>query len=295
MTDAGWRAALAVLRRLPQAALSRAFGRLADLPIPRPARRPVLGAFARAAGIDLSEVPRPLADYPTLDAFFTRELPAGARAWPREDRLLCSPVDGVAGQSGRVEGGSLVQAKGIEYGVAELLDDEAAAARFQDGTFATLYLSPRHYHRIHSPCRGAIAEARHVPGALLPVNAPAVASIPRLFARNERLICYVDGVAGRVAVVAVGAFNVGRIGAAFDPGWTTNRRGASAEGRTYDPPKPVAQGDEIMTFHLGSTVVLLFEPGVDLRAPRPGTEVRLGDGVGALRATDDRRPTTDDR
>jgi phosphatidylserine decarboxylase len=268
-----------VLRRLPQATMSRAFGRVADLPIPRPARPAVLQAFARAARIDVSEVARPLTDYPTLDAFFTRALPEGARRWPRDHRLLCSPVDGVAGQSGRIDAGRLVQAKGIDYTAAELLDDETGGARFRGGGFVTLYLSPRHYHRIHSPCQGAIPEARHVPGALLPVNGPAVRSVPRLFALNERMICFVDGPVGRVAVVAVGAFNVGRISAAFDPGWTTNRRGAGPERRTYDPLVSVARGDEIMTFHLGSTVVLLFEPGVDLRAPRPGAEVRLGDVV----------------
>jgi len=279
VTDAGWRAALAVLRRLPQAALSRAFGRLADLPIPRPTRPTVLRAFARATGIDLSEVPRPLAEYPTLDAFFTRALPQGARPWPRDDRVLCSPVDGIAGESGRIEHGRLLQAKGIAYTTAELLDDDAQAARFAGGAFITLYLSPRHYHRIHSPCRGAIAEARHAPGALLPVNPPAVRSIPRLFARNERLICYVDGPAGRVAVVAVGAFNVGRISAAFDPGWTTNRRGAPPEPRRYEPSVPVARGGEIMTFHLGSTVVLLFGPGLEPAVSRAGAEVRLGEVI----------------
>lgn len=259
--------------------MSRAFGRLADLPIPRPARPAVLGTFARATGIDLAGLARPLADYPTLDAFFTRTLPEGARRWPRDDRLYASPVDGVAGESGRIVDNRLVQAKGIEYTVAELLHDEAGAASFGGGAFVTLYLSPRHYHRIHTPCRGAIGEASHLPGALLPVNAPAVRSIPRLFARNERLICFVDGPAGRVAVVAVGAFNVGRISAAFDPGWVTNRRGAGPERRTYDPVVPVAQGNEIMTFHLGSTVILLFGPGVDVRTPRVGADVRLGDVV----------------
>jgi phosphatidylserine decarboxylase len=287
VTDAGWRAALVVLRRLPQATMSRAFGRLADLPIPRPARRAVLGAFARALGIDLSEVARPLGDYPSLDAFFTRQLREGTRRWPPENRVFGSPVDGIAGESGRIEAGRLVQAKGIRYSVAELLDDEAQAARFQGGAFATFYLSPRHYHRIHTPCRGVIAEAHHVPGALLPVNPPSVRSVPGLFARNERLICFVDGLAGRVAVAAVGAFNVGRISAAFDPGWTTNRRGAGPERRTYEPPVPVAAGQEIMTFHLGSTVVLLFGPGVELRSTVVGAEVRLGDAVA--------RSTIDDR
>ncbi len=286
------RAVLAALRRLPQGALSRVFGRAADVPLPRPLRRPVLGAFARAVGADPGEAELPLEEYGSLNRFFTRRLREGARAWPDDPRVAASPVDGAAGQVGRVEGGRAIQAKGRWYSVGELLDDAAEGERFDGGAFATLYLSPRDYHRIHAPCAGEIRLARHVPGALLPVNAPAVAHLPELFARNERLVCYVDGPLGRVAVVAVGAYNVGRISAAFDPAWNappgrsewvTNRAGvASAETRRYDPPVRVARGDEIMTFHLGSTVVLLFEPGrvelsVGLEAGKP---VRLGMEIG---------------
>jgi phosphatidylserine decarboxylase len=195
-------------------------------------------------------------------------------------------VDGVAGQVGRVHAGRLVQAKGRTYSLAELLDEPDQWERFDGGAFATLYLSPRDYHRIHAPCGGTISRARHVPGALMPVNLPAVAHVPDLFARNERLLCYIDGPLGRVAVVAVGAYNVGRISAAFDPEWNappgrsewvTNRKGVAAESKAYDPPVPIEQGDEIMTFYLGSTVVLVFEPGVEL-APElgPGSPVRLG-------------------
>jgi phosphatidylserine decarboxylase len=136
-----------------------------------------------------------------------------------------------------------------------------------------------------------VPRARHVPGALLPVNAPAVAHLPDLFARNERLLAYIDGPLGRVAMVAVGAYNVGRISAAFDPAWNapagssswvTNRRGLAAATKTYDPPIPIAQGDEFMTFHLGSTVVLVFEPGrVQLaEGSVAGAPVRLGSAIG---------------
>ncbi|HEX2090945.1 MAG TPA: archaetidylserine decarboxylase [Longimicrobiaceae bacterium] len=285
------RAMLAVLRRLPQGALSRAFGQVADLPLPRPLRRPVLGAFARGVGADLSEAELPLEEYGSLNRFFTRRLREGVRSWPDDPRVAASPVDGVTGQVGTVAGGRAIQAKGRWYSVGELLDDEGEGERFEGGAFVTLYLSPRDYHRIHAPCAGAIPRARHVPGALLPVNAPAVAHLPGLFARNERLVCYLDGAMGRVAVVAVGAYNVGRISAAFDPAWNappggsawvTNRRGAVAETRGYDPPVPVRQGDEIMTFHLGSTVVLLFEPGRVALEPglAAGTAVRLGTVLG---------------
>ncbi|HEX5725680.1 MAG TPA: phosphatidylserine decarboxylase, partial [Longimicrobiaceae bacterium] len=136
-------------------------------------------------------------------------------------------------------------------------------------------------------CGGEIPRARHVPGSLLPVNAPAVAHVPELFARNERLACYLDGPLGRVAVVAVGAYNVGRISAAFDAewnappdgsSWVTNRRGVPAATKVYRPPVPVRQGDELMTFHMGSTVVLVFEPGRAelVEGLAVGAPVRLG-------------------
>lgn len=286
----GWRLTLALLARLPERALSRSFGRLADLPLPPRLRPAVLGAFARGVGIDLSEAELPLADYPSLNAFFVRRLRAGLRRWPEDDHVLASPVDGIVGGFGRVEHGFAIQAKGHAYPVAELLRDPEEAARYEGGAFLTIYLSPRHYHRIHTPISGTIHRAIHVPGDLLPVNAPAVMHVPGLFARNERLLCYVDGPAGRVAVVAVGAYNVGRISAAFDPvwsgtgkeAWVTNRREPAPLERRYDPPITIAREDEIMAFHLGSTIVMLMEPGVDLRPDlAPGADVRVGEPISA--------------
>ncbi|HEY0014907.1 MAG TPA: archaetidylserine decarboxylase [Longimicrobium sp.] len=286
-----WRAALSLLKRLPQGAFSRGFGRLADAPIPPALRPAVLGAFARAVGADPSEAELPLEAYPTLNRFFTRKLKDGARSWPADPATVASPVDGAVGQLGTVREGRLIQAKGRLYEVGQLLEDDAATARYEGGAFITLYLSPKDYHRIHAPVAGEIRQARHVPGALLPVNAAAVAHMPELFARNERLMAHIDGPLGRVAVVAVGAYNVGRISAAFDAGWNaapgasawvTNRRGLQSAARTYDPPIPVARGDEIMTFHLGSTVVLVFEPGRVALLPsiNPGDPVRLGMPIG---------------
>jgi phosphatidylserine decarboxylase len=194
-------------------------------------------------------------------------------------------VDGVIGQVGYIRGGELLQAKGRRYTAAALLADEQAAARFAAGTYITIYLSPRHYHRIHAPCGGAVVAARHVPGALLPVNEPAVQHVAGLFPRNERLVAYIDGPLGRTAVVAVGAYNVGRISAVFDAdwreaGWVTNRRGARGGARRYDPPVAVAKGEEIMAFHLGSTIVLLVESELRLApATEAGREVRLGEDI----------------
>jgi phosphatidylserine decarboxylase len=277
-----WRAALALLRRLPQAAMSRSLGRLADTPLHPRLREPVVGAFARAVGIDVTEAERPIAEYPSINAFFVRRLRPGVRSWPLDDDTAAAPVDGIVGQHGVIREGRLIQAKGRHYSAADLLADTGAAGRYEGGTFITIYLSPRHYHRIHAPCGGAIPVAQHVPGALLPVNAAAVLHVPDLFPRNERVICTIDSPLGAVAVAAVGAYNVGRISTAFDPDWAgagrsvANRRGVGASVRRYDPAIPIRQGDEIMAFHLGSTVVLLFEKGPRLVAPPPGSEVALG-------------------
>lgn len=280
-----------MLSRLPQGALSRGFGRLADLPMPAPLRPALFGAFARAVGVDLTEVEHPLERYGTLNEFFVRRLRPGVRNWPNDQGALASPVDGATGQVGRIRSGRVLQAKGRWYSIAELIGDALEAERYEGGSFVTLYLSPRDYHRIHAPCDGAIAYARHIPGALLPVNAAAVAHVPDLFPRNERLLCAIDGPLGRVTVVAVGAYNVGRISAAFDPDWragegetrwVTNRRDGQPARHSYDPPIPVSQGDELMAFHLGSTVVLLLEPErVELRNGLvPDQGVRLGEVLG---------------
>jgi phosphatidylserine decarboxylase len=283
-------------------------GRLADVPVPRPLRRPVWGAVSRVLGMDLTEARYPVTEYRSLDELFVRPLRVGARRWPAGVDVAASPVDGVVGAFGRVDSGELLQAKGRRYTVAELLDDTEQAERFRDGAYLTLYLAPRHYHRIHAPVAGQVAWARHIPGRLLPVNQRAVGRIDRLFPRNERLVAVIEpsgpaepeepgvgighgpGAApsldpvshgpGAVAVVAVGAFNVGRITADFDTGLLTNRRGAVPTTHEYDPPLAVGRGDGIMAFHLGSTVVLLFERPVSMEPGlQPGAEIRLGDAL----------------
>lgn len=277
-----WRAILAALRRLPQAGMSRGFGRLADVQIPPALRGTIIGGFARLLGIDTNEAEHPVTAYRSINEYFVRHLKPGVRAWPVQPNLVASPVDGIIGQSGAIHNGRLLQAKGRWYTAAALLDDAEEAARFDGGVFITIYLSPRHYHRIHTPIAGTIDKASHVPGALLPVNEAAVLHIEDLFARNERLICYITGAVGRVAVAAIGAYNVGRISAAFDAAWrdtswVTNIRHSKRESKRYDPPRQVATGDEIMAFHLGSTVVLMFEPGrVRLEKHEPGADVRVG-------------------
>lgn len=279
-----WRATLAVMRLLPQGLLSRAAGALADLPIPGFLRRPVLGGFARSVGIDLSEASRPLESYGSVNDLFVRRLREGVRSFPPGADRIASPVDGVVGQFGRIEAGRAVQAKGRDYAVADLIGDPDRVAPLEGGTFLTIYLSPRHYHRIHTPLPGTVVEARHVPGRLFPVNLPAVASVDQLFVVNERLVVHLDAEPGPVSVVAVGAYNVGRISAAFDPAWSgeagtsvTNRGTPPPAHRRYTPGIDVARGEEIMAFHLGSTVVLLIPPTLHpAEHLASGLEVKVG-------------------
>lgn len=266
---------------MPTALASRFTGRLARLPLPGPLRRPVLGGVAWLLGMDLSEAADPIGRFRSLDELFIRRLRDDARSWPEDPVVPASPVDGVVGQSGGITGGRLLQAKGRAYSAADLLDDDDLAARFDGGTFITLYLAPHHYHRIHAPVAGRVGRARHVPGRLLPVNAPAVRLVDRLFPRNERLTVLIERDAGAVAVVAVGAFNVGRITADFDESLVTNRRGARAETRIYHPAIEVGRGDPLLAFHMGSTVVLLFERPLRLDgAVEAGRDILLGAPLG---------------
>jgi len=284
-----WRVVIALLRILPQGALSRGWGWLAERQFPGWMQRRVNGGFARLMGVNVEEAEGTPADYASLSDFFVRCLRDGLRAWPEDAGVPGSPVDGVVGSFGRLEAGTALQAKGVGYEVGELLADEAATGRFASGYFITIYLSPRHYHRIHAPLGGELTEARAVPGRLLPVNRAAVQSVVDLFPRNERLVVLVESGSIETALVAIGAYNVGRISADFDPSWNaargggvTNRPGGRGiEVRSYDPPLPVTRGQDVMAFHLGSTIVLLIDgAGGELPpfhpALREGAEILLG-------------------
>ncbi|MEX2295409.1 MAG: archaetidylserine decarboxylase [Gemmatimonadota bacterium] len=285
-----WRLFLGFLARLPQGILSRAWGRFAELSFPPPVQRAVNRTFARLTGVNISESELLPSEYPTLSNFFSRALRAGARQWPNAPAMPASPVDGILGAFGVLDRGVAIQAKGLTYPVGDLLAETGAGDFFVSGLFFTIYLAPRHYHRIHAPVEGRIREARAVPGRLLPVNVAATRSIEALFPRNERLVVLMDAPRARLALVAVGAFNVGRISAAFDPGWngpqgrgvTNRRKSGDLEARRYDPPLRIVRGQEVMAFHFGSTVVLLLESvgPACLPAPHPdlreGMEIRVG-------------------
>jgi phosphatidylserine decarboxylase len=273
---------ISALRLVPENALSRLVGALTRWRAPAPVRHAAMRAFARRYGIDLSECPG-LEGYRSFGEFFARPLRPGLRPIAPGDRVVASPVDGAVSEAGVATKGRLVQAKGIDYPAAALLGDAELAARFEDGAYATIYLSPRDYHRIHFPLGGAIVGWRYVPGRLWPVNPASVRTVPGLFAVNERLVTVLDTPLGRCAVVAVGATIVGRVHAYYDPTVPlTNQRRAPVRRRDYETPIPVEKGGELGAFEMGSTVILLFERGRVRLDPRlaPGARVRVGEPIG---------------
>ncbi len=276
------RALVAALRVVPKNALSRVVGGLTRARAPRAVRVAAMRAFAARYGIDLSECGE-LEAFRTFGEFFARPLRPGLRPIAPGEDVLVSPVDGVVSQAGRADGGRIVQAKGLDYSLDALLADPAAAARFRGGAFATLYLSPRDYHRIHFPIGGRITGYRYVPGRLWPVNAASVQGVPGLFTVNERLATLLETPLGACAVVAVGATIVGRIRAYYDPTVpVSNLPRAHPVSRDYPTPIPVEKGQELGAFEMGSTVILLLEPGrAALRDGLvAGARVRVGEPIG---------------
>jgi phosphatidylserine decarboxylase len=214
-----------------------------------------------------------------LGEFFTRPLKEGSR--PVGDGVV-SPVDGVVIEHGPIEEGRLLQVKGRTYSVHRLLTQAVDSERYRDGYFATIYLAPHNYHRIHSPVDGEVREAVLVPGTLWPVNSWSVNNIDGLFTVNERVITQIATSTGEVSVVAVGAFNVGSISVTFDPELRSNSHVRSITRRCYSPARAVKKGEHIGTFHLGSTVVLLFDRQTVAAGALVGIErgeVRMGQSL----------------
>ena len=226
-------------------------------------------------------------NYPSFNEFFTRALKVDARPMAKAD-LVC-PVDGAISQFGTIRQGDIFQAKGHRYSALALLSGDAdLAARFDDGFFATLYLSPRDYHRIHMPCTGRLTRMIHVPGALFSVNPVTALGVPGLFARNERVVCVFESARGPFVLVLVGATIVGSMATVWHGVVNPPRPGKLREWRYAEGKVELEQGQEMGRFLLGSTVVLLFPPGrtrfnADWAA---GGAVRLGE---KMAERDDRR------
>ncbi|MAY11244.1 MAG: phosphatidylserine decarboxylase [Alcanivorax sp.] len=277
---------VAVQYCLPQHLLSRLVGWVARSEIPW-IKTTFINTFIRRFGVDLSEAEIEDPDrFENFNAFFTRALKDGARPIAEDRDALASPADGTVSQRGRLRGGDLFQAKGRHYSAFELLGgDGALAGEFSNGEFATVYLSPKDYHRVHMPCTGTLRETLYVPGRLFSVNQATTERVPRLFARNERLVCVFDTERGPMAVVMVGAMIVAGIDTVF-AGQVTPRA-TDVTRRDYRDPAPVVleKGAELGRFLLGSTVILLFPEGAATfdDAALPGDTVHMGQPFGRFR------------
>lgn len=245
------------LYALPHHAISRVVYKLTR--IESSLVTPAIKAFSKAFGVNLEEAQNSdPASYASFNAFFTREIKSELR--PIADAVIVSPVDGTVSQSGPIREGKIFQAKGQDYTVQELLacsNDEAQ--RFAQGQFATIYLSPKDYHRMHMPFKGDLCEQVHIPGRLFSVAPHTVKTVPRIFARNERVVANFDTEFGRMAMVLVGAINVAAIETVWD-GLVTPPKGKAISRKNYQTGDVVLdKGQEMGRFNMGSTVIIVME------------------------------------
>lgn len=279
------RAGAQCVRIVPRAAVTRAMGWLSERPIPGPLRAPVLGGLARFFGMDVTEAEYPLERYGSFQELFCRRLAAGSRPCLGSDGAIVSPVDGRFVCSGTVDSDATFMVKGLSYGLRTLLGGGPVEAEpFIGGTYGVFYLSPKDYHRMHSPVTGRVVRYRWQVGELWPVNA-LVPYLPDVYCDNERIITWIDTTAGQVAMVKVAAMGVGYISLSYlgEPPGVRLPQDARARSRVFDPrdAPEVRMGDEIASFGMGSTVLLLFEPGrwrLDLSGD--GQVVRVGERIG---------------
>lgn len=271
---------------LPHHLLSRLTGKFAASEIGWLKNLMIL-RFIAAYGVNMQEAAEPdPRKYPSFNAFFTRALKPGARVLASASDAVLSPADGTISALGPIADDAVFQAKGHSYSLTTLLGGDAArAAPFRNGSFATVYLSPRDYHRVHIPLGGTLREMIYVPGELFSVNQVTAENVPELFARNERAVCMFDTEVGPMAVVLVGAMIV----AGIETVWAGSVAPAPhvlrvTDYRNAQPPVHLHRGDELGRFLLGSTAIVLFGPGVatwraDLMS---GSPVRMGEQIGTL-------------
>ena len=272
---------LAMQRALPQHLLSRLAGGLAEARIPW-VRRLLIRAAMRRFRIDLTEAAEPDCErYASFNDFFTRALKTGARPLQGDGRTLVSPADGVISEAGRIEGDSLLQAKDSTFTLAALLGESGARmAGLRDGCFATIYLSPRDYHRVHMPLPGTLVATRYIPGRLFSVNLRTAHALPNLYAGNERLVCWFDTPAGLIAVILVGALLV----AGIDTVWQGRYLPGTLREDNFEKGQvELARGSEIGRFRFGSTVIVLAPPDMELTVATSGLTVRMGEELARLR------------
>jgi phosphatidylserine decarboxylase len=256
-------------------------GRGARARVPTPLRTSAYRAFARATGANLGEAELDLRSYVNFGDLFARRLRPGARPIDDNESAVIAPCDGTLAAHGIAANGELIQAKGLNYRLEDLVVDPEMARRLVDGPYATIYLSPRDYHRVHAPVDARLVAYDYVPGELWPVNPRVAARREGLFVKNERVVIWLDAPRlGTVAVVMVGAAGVGNIRLVHASDSVHWRH--AGERRRIELDATVARGDELGAFRLGSTVVLLFEPGSVELAGTIGQTMRLGERMGTV-------------
>jgi len=268
---------------IPKSLLSRAFGAVTRIPFPRWILQPVINWYSKAYGVRTEEYVAPEKGFKNFNSFFTRQLKPGVHIVDPDVNAVVSPVDARLDQFGELDGGTIMQAKGVHYSLYDLLPSEEAS-RFECGSFMTLYLSPGDYHRIHSPAGGTITGYFHIPGKLYTVQEFMVQGLKGLFSKNERLISYIDTGRGQIAVCKIGAMNVGRMSIGHAPVITNKTFRSRKEVLYKKNEKPsIKSGDELGMFHLGSTIVLLFEKDLIRYAGlATGDTVRVGQKIGEI-------------
>lgn len=231
-----------------------------------PLKNPIGRWFIKAFKVDMHEaVYEDIGDYPTFNAFFTRELKPGARPICSGTQTLASPADGTVSQCGRIVRGRIFQAKGQSFSLLELLGgDRTLAAQFMEGSFATIYLSPRDYHRLHMPLGGRLERMVHIAGRLFSVAGHTVRTVPRIFARNERVVCIFETDMGKMALILVGAINVAAIETVW-AGLITPPAGKGVSSTAYYRGIELGKGEEMGRFNMGSTVIILGQNNIQWR------------------------------
>ena len=275
----------------PQLTVSRLAGKLADMDCSPALKNRVVRWFIKRYGVDMKEALEPDPEaYPSFNAFFTRALKPGLRPVDPRPSVLVSPVDGAVSQLGKVSGDRVFQAKGQSFSLTALLGgNHESAKEFAEGEFATIYLAPKDYHRIHMPLAGKLREMTYIPGKLFSVNPTTAAQVPDLFARNERVSCIFDTDAGPMALVLVGAMIVG----SMETTWSGVIAPVNQNVQTFrydNPETPVSfqKGDEMGRFRLGSTVIIVMpRGGVSWDSDQvAGKILRMGEAFGHLKTAD---------
>ena len=276
--------AIYIFKILPTALLSRIFGFITRINFPQSMLKGIITWYSKKFGVISSDYTEPDNGFKNLDEFFTRSLIPGKRKFDKSGKKILSPVDARIDSYGKITGDKLIQAKGIEYTISDLLPC-SLASKFIDGYFATLYLAPGDYHRIHSPSDGKISGWLYTPGRLFTVQEFMVKGLPGLFSINERLTTFIETRKGMIAVCKVGAMNVGRITLSYN-NIITNKGFLRKKTETVFNKKeqiPIKAGDELGKFHLGSTIVLLVDKKAgSLNKIKPGKKIKTGEIIGEI-------------